>query len=253
MKEIVMRGLRAAADLLLPRVCTVCGRRLHTSEEHICLLCRADLPRTYFWRQSHNPMADKFNEGIQSYIAENGSPKHERYAYAAALFHYSAGTGYRHITHQLKYHGNIRLGEHFGRMLGNCLAVAEWFGDVDLVIPVPLHWSRKLKRGYNQAEVLGRAIASSLNVETRTDIIRRKRRTATQTKLDIEQKRKNVTGAFEVVETVRRLSTEYRHILLVDDVFTTGSTLMACFTALREVFPPSVRISVATLGFVGSP
>lgn len=196
-------------------------------------------------------MADRFNEVIQTNIGENGNQEREQYAYAVALFHYTVGSGYRHITHQLKYHGNIRLGRYFGRMLGYCLAGTEWFRDVDLVIPVPLHWSRRLKRGYNQAEVIGRTIAMSLNTETRTDLIRRKRRTATQTRLDIEQKRKNVAGAFEVTETAAGLSTEYRHILLVDDVFTTGATVQACFSALRSVFPPSVRISIATLGFVG--
>ena len=98
------------------------------------------------------------------------------------------------------------------------------------------------------------AIASSLGTEMRTDILKRRKRTRTQTRLNVEEKARNVAGAFEVTgkacDTFRS-RTDIRHVLIVDDVFTTGSTLMACFTALRTVFPPSVRISVATLGFVG--
>lgn len=251
MKEILKRGLYAAADFLLPRVCTVCGRRLIAKEKHICLGCLADLPRTYFWQMSHNVMADRFNAAIQERMDNSELSTSERYSYASALFHYALEGRYRHIPHQLKYKGNIPLGQYFGKMLGRHLATAAYLSDVDIVIPVPLHWSRKLKRGYNQAEVIAREIAKALQAEMNTWILKRTRRTATQTRLDIGQKRKNVAGVFEVTKTVEGISTEYRHILLVDDVFTTGSTLVECFIALRRVFPPSVRISIATLGFVG--
>ena len=113
------------------------------------------------------------------------------------------------------------------------------------------NWSRKWKRGYNQAEVLARAIAEELGVSVRTDLLKRTRRTATQTRLDIEAKATNVEGAFQVCIKKPGTLNGIRHIILIDDVFTTGSTLHACFVALRSVFPPSVRISVATLAFVG--
>ena len=133
-------------------------------------------------------------------------------------------------------------------MLGRKMAGAEHFKDVDVVIPVPLHWTRKWSRGYNQAECIAKTLAAELGAEMRTDILFRRRRTATQTRLSVEQKGKNVHGAFEAIGQVPAPI----HVLLVDDVFTTGSTLHACFVALREVFPASkVRISVVTLGFVG--
>ena len=243
--------LKTVADMLLPRTCLVCGRKLMSDEEHLCRDCHDDIPLTRFHLLRHNPMADRFNEAIQTYLEsvwDQGPQPFERYAYATALFFYDGGGEYRHITHQIKYHGNISVGRHFGGMLGLEVARTPWMNDVDAIIPVPLHWRRRLSRGYNQAEIIAEAVSSVTGAPVRTDILKRTRHTRTQTRLDISAKASNVKGAFSA-----RLPhpSDLRHILLVDDVFTTGSTLMACFTALRTVFPPTVRISVATLGFVG--
>lgn len=238
----MIKGLRAAADLLLPRVCVVCGRKLYLDEEHLCLMCWAELPLTHFWERSHNPMADKFNGLIETVLDGR-----ERYAYAAALFFYDGAGTFRRIPHQLKYHADLRLGRRFGRLLGQKLRLAEHLCDVDLVIPVPLHWTRRWKRGYNQAEVIAAEVARELGIEMRTDILKRSRRTRTQTKVDPRDKSANVHNAFTAIFN----NSDMRHILLIDDVFTSGSTLHACFTALRSIIPPSVRISVATLAFVG--
>ena len=242
---------RALADLLLPRVCLVCGRKLGLHEEHICLYCLADMPLTHFWERIHNSMADKVNGLIQELLclklAPDGFGAREPYAYACALFYFQSESDYRHILYSIKYKGNTIAGEYFGKMLGRKMTGAEHFRDVDVVIPVPLHWTRKWSRGYNQAECIARTLAAELGTDLRTDILFRRRKTTTQTKLSIEQKSKNVHGAFEAIQQEATPT----HILLVDDVFTTGSTLMACHTALRTVFPPSVRISVTTLGYVG--
>ena len=254
MKGSVLRGLRAAGEILLPRQCITCGRRLLLEEKHLCLECLADLPHTYFWTMSHNPMADRFNENIQKDIeTDEDDGLHERYAYAAALFFYHSEAQYRLIPYQIKYHGNIRAGRYFGRMLGNRLASSELFEDVDMVVPVPLHWTRKWKRGYNQAEVIAGAVAEALGAPMRTDLLRRRKRTTTQTRMEVEDKRKNVAEAFVSTPSLADIAAQdsIRHLLLIDDVFTTGATLHACFVALRTVLPASVRISVATLGFVG--
>lgn len=254
MKGSVLRGLRAAGEILLPRQCITCGQRLLLEEKHLCLECLADLPQTYFWTMSHNPMADRFNENIQKDIeTDEDDGLHERYAYAAALFFYHSEAQYRLIPYQIKYHGNIRAGRYFGRMLGNRLASSELFEDVDMVVPVPLHWTRKWKRGYNQAEVIAGAVAEALGAPMRTDLLRRRKRTTTQTRMEVEDKRKNVAEAFVSTPSLADIAAQdsVRHLLLIDDVFTTGATLHACFAALRTVLPASVRISVATLGFVG--
>lgn len=236
--------MRAMFDLLIPRTCIVCGRKLNLHEKYLCLHCASDMPLTRFGLMIHNPMADKFNEAVQKGLDD--SWHQEVYACASALFYYEDESGYRHIPHQIKYQGNIPAGRYFGRMLGRQLLTAEWISDVDIVIPVPLHWKRRWSRGYNQAEIIARGVAAELAVPIRTDILRRVRRTHTQTRLDVSQKSVNVAGAFKVEVIVPDL----KHILLVDDVFTTGSTLHACFQALRETYPYPIRISVATLAYV---
>ena len=264
-------------DFFLPRRCVVCDAVLAPSETHLCENCWSDLPHTYYWLLRNNPMSDRLNAFIQDWLEakwnistgtehdnsddrdmadvrndghEANVSRTERYAYAAALFFYRAESDYSKITRCIKYHGRVEVGLHFGMLLGDRLAESHLFSDVDAVVPVPLHWMRRWKRGYNQAEVIASGVARRLGVPMKNNILRRCRRTRTQTKLSIAEKRKNVTGAFDVSDKARS-NEELKHLLIVDDVFTTGSTLMACFVALREVFPPSVRISVATLGFVG--
>lgn len=251
MKRTLIKGLEAVADLLLPRQCIVCGERLYLDERHLCLHCLADLPLTHFWNMTHNPMADRFNLLIQNgKDAEQDSVGPEGYAFCAALFFYDSDSGYAQITRRLKYRHDIEAGRHFGGMLGNRLASAPHFRDVDTIIPVPLHASRKWERGYNQAEIIAAELAGHLGADMRNDILIRHRKTLTQTKLSIEEKSRNVDGAFSVRTDGLRLH-GIRHILLTDDIFTTGATLYSCFKTLRKSLPPSVRISAATLGFVG--
>ena len=226
--RMIKKYIKAGMDLLMPRICIVCGRRLLLGEEHLCLFCSSDIPFTFFWSWDNNPMAEKTG------------------TFACALFYYKSEAGYRHIPYQIKYHGNLKVGTHFGKMLGSKIAQAGWSRDIDAIIPVPLHWRRKWSRGYNQAEVIASGVAEVLNVPVRTDVLRRVRYTETQTKVEVEEKGKNVYGAFQALP----VKEDIRHVLLLDDVFTTGSTLMACMAALRRVFPAEVRISVATLAFV---
>ena len=239
------------ADLLLPRLCIVCGERLITAEKHLCLKCLSDLPSTYFWTQDHNPMADRFNDLLQARLTLNPISQFEKYAYAVSLMYYKEGGDYCQIQHEIKYEGNRAAGLFFGRMLGQKIVQSPFLNDIDTVIPVPLHWRRQWKRGYNQAEIIARAVAECLGATVRTDILYRTRQTKTQTKLSIEEKAANVAMAFGVRDSFLFNPDCIRHILLVDDVFTTGSTALACYAALREALPTSVRISIGTLCFVG--
>ena len=242
-------SLSALADIVLPRVCVVFGRPLLLQEKHICLCCLADMPQARFAAQSHNPMADRFNRAISVLSSPaRESDEYEPYAYAAALFYYTSDNGYTHITQTLKYERNFGAGKFFASMFGRELAASPLFADVDMVVPVPLHWTRRWKRGYNQAEVIAAQMAMSLGCKCVPGLLRRVRRTSTQTRLSGEEKRSNVTGAFVAAP---RPAVIPRHILLVDDVFTSGSTLASCHSALREVFGPQTRISAATLAFVG--
>lgn len=228
-------------DFILPRTCLVCGRRLGLREEFLCLHCQADLPLTRNWELAHNPMADQYNALIERFRGDTP----ELYAQATALLYYRAENPYKAIPQALKYRGNVAAGRHFGAMLGRFLAGQEHWISVDTVIPVPLHRRRKWQRGYNQAEVLAREIARELGATLRTDVLVRPHRTPSQTRLQAEDRIRNVSGAFQV-----RHLPDSRHILLVDDTFTTGATLASCHRALRAALGPSVRISTATLAVV---
>lgn len=243
--------LVSLADLVMPRVCIVCGTGLMPSEKHLCCNCSNDLPLTRFENMERNPMADRYNERIE----ENRTTS-EPYQRACALFYYDTESGYGNITQALKYHRNISTGKYFSSQLGRILATSPLFKDADLVIPVPLHWTRRLSRGYNQAEIIAAQIAKEFQkagghaiVEKR--LLFRPRKTGTQTKLKGEEKAGNVRGAFLVDKNKAANLTGLRHIMVVDDVFTSGNTLNECHKTLRSVFGPEVRISAISLGFTG--
>ena len=247
----------ALLDLVMPRRCVVCGRRLALREKYICIGCLADFPRTFYSRMPHNLMSDRFNELIERDLnAIYSQAQPAGYSYATALFFYSAHTGYKFITRGLKYHGEMGMGMYFSRLLGEEMASSAVFADVDAVVPVPLHWTRWLGRGYNQAGIIAEELGRSLGAEVFMNMLYRRTRTRTQTHLNLEGRERNVASAFRVSNKYFRKIQDGRmniprHVLLVDDVFTTGATLHEAYKALRAVLPPSVRISIATLAVVG--
>ena len=244
-------------ELLLPRRCFVCGRELLQQERFLCTSCAMNIPLTYFWTENHNAMADKLNGRVQAIRDRCGITEYEPYIQAAALFFYRGD--YKGLTRELKYNAELPLGRYMAGILGRKLSGSGYFGDVDVVIPVPLHWWRRYRRGYNQAEVIAREVAAALGATVDTATLRRRRHTKSQARLDVGSKAGNVAGAFEVsaipewCRSSDGCERKVHHILLIDDVFTTGSTLAECCFALRRGLPPDipVRISVATLAFVG--
>lgn len=252
-------------DFLFPRRCVVCARELAAGEVSICSDCLSDVPYTYFWSLELNPMAEKINGKIEEWLVEReasasaaaeGSASagtspggYVPFSQACALMFYRHGSAYRDIPMQIKYYRNFDVARLFGRDLGSRMAAFPQYADVDCIIPVPLHFLRRLKRGYNQAELLARGIAEGManKVKVRTDILQRRKYTRTQTLLSAEAKLRNVDSAFAVNQkTILELS-QFHHILIVDDVCTTGATMFECYKVLRAVYPG--KISFATLSY----
>lgn len=250
---------------MIPRRCVVCGQRLLQNERHICLNCLADMPFTPFVPGRRNPMADSFNEWIQKSLDDDAP--YEPYSTAVALFYYQGN--YKSLTPALKYGGNIPLGRQLGRMLGEKL-LAGGLPPVDAVIPVPLHRKRRRHRGFNQAEVIAAEVARCLGAPLRTDILLRKGTAGSQTRLSQSQRAANVASSFIAMypptlegKVVGKLTlpttlpssyAKPTHLLIIDDVFTTGATLFACRQALLEAYRKAgdrkvPRISVATLAY----
>lgn len=226
---------KALKELFFPRHCIVCGGPLPADRRDLCNHCQEDLPLTYFWDWVQNPAFERITRRVQ---VES----------AASLFFFREEAGYNHIMHSIKYNGNTALGYRMGRELGAFLRNSAGFREIDAVVPVPLHRIRRFRRGYNQAEVIARGIADSLGVPLCRGAVRRVRMTTTQTRLHGSDKMKNVEGAFAADREERKKMTGngVGHILLVDDVMTSGSTLSEC---ARELIP-FFKVSVATLAFV---
>lgn len=256
-------------DILLPRHCAVCGTKLIEGEECLCTECAMHMPLTYFWTMESNVMSDKLNLRIERKRTKLDIRGLEPYSHAAALYFYVGD--YEKISKALKYNADIPTGRYAAATLGRKLASSPIFTDVDLIVPVPLHWARRLSRGYNQAEVIAREMALEMEDRTvDTKLIRRKRHTKTQTGVAVAGKAENVAGAFGIdTEHLKGLleKGDLHHILLVDDVFTTGSTISECHVALRSALAEilsaqhgaeqgtkeaaSIKISAATLAYVG--
>lgn len=218
-------------SLLFPKVCATCGTSLLKDEEVICTHCCVDLPFTKFTGQEDNPVAKLLWGRVEVASATSG-------------FLYKNNSPLQELIHQLKYKGNVDSGMVLGRMLGLELITSDIFSSVDCLIPVPLHKSKKRKRGYNQSEIIASGMSEVMGVPVRTDVLQRKKFTETQTKRSRISRWQNVDGIFELKSNSLIGGEE---ILLVDDVITTGATIEACVKQLQQV--SNVTIHIATVAF----
>lgn len=222
-----------AADLgalLFPPRCAVCNEPLRAGERCVCTLCRTTAPLTGYWNEADNPVFRKCW----------GMVPVER---ASAFLFFVSGSGWRRLIHGFKYRGAWRTARQMGAWYGRCLAESGLYDDIDCVVPLPLHPWKQCRRGYNQAEYIAEGIASQLGVRVERHALRRCRNTASQALKPLRERAANVENAFAVRRPDRLAG---RHVLLVDDVMTTGSTLFACASeVVRGV--PDCRISIAAL------
>ena len=215
--------------LFYPHLCTGCGSDLLEDTSILCLKCINELPHTRFANHPDNPV-EKYFWGRLSLAA------------AHSEFHFSKGTLVQHLLHELKYKGNTRIGFYLGQLLGKSLMESERFATLDILVPLPLFPDKEKKRGFNQAEVICRGVASVMHLPVINNIITRHHFTETQTRKNRTERWENVAGSFYINDTN---GLKGQHILLVDDVVTTGATLEACGRMLKSI--DNVRLSIATL------
>src|ERR1035437_946614 len=216
-------------DLMFPNLCVVCGHNLQKNEHQLCLSCLYDIPRTNYHLMDNNPIEQRFW----------GKVTIER---ATSYFFFQKGSSFQKLLHILKYKGNMEIGELLGKYAAIDLLDSPDFSSFDLVIPVPLHPKKYKLRGYNQSEWIGKGICSVLNKPMDTTTLIRVHENPTQTKKSVFERYENTEGIFEVSDLA---VLEGKHVLLVDDVLTTGSTLEACVRALLEI--PGIKVSIFTL------
>ena len=226
--------LHSILNLFYPRVCAACGETLLKDEETVCLKCRYLLPKTGYELNPDNPLAQAFYGRVKFH--------------AVTVCFFFAKTGkVQHIIHQLKYKGNKEAGVFLGQQLGETIKDAPQFQGIDYLIPVPLHPKRERQRGYNQSLMIARGIHEVTGIPIGDKYLVRTAYTETQTHKTAEQRFKNVKDIF-VVRFPEELNG--KHVLLIDDVLTTGATLESCAHQLETV--PGITISAATAACAGN-
>ena len=226
------RLLREFSRIILPHPCIHCGEPLVGDERDLCTRCIAQIPWFNTDAEDDNAM-------------ELRLAGHFPFEAATALMTFRKGNVAQSIVHQIKYHHNTRLADQFGRLLGEMLTASGRFDDIDSLVPVPLHPFKHLYRGYNQSQLLCEAIAQVMHLPIENHSLYRCHYTQSQTRKNHQQRQDNMQGVFAIRHPERL---EGKHILLVDDIVTTGATTSACYDALRTI--PGLRISLAALAVV---
>ncbi len=223
--------LTALLDFISPRACRICGKRLSTAEEEICTVCNRHLPRTgYAATPYDNNMAKRFW----------GRFNIER---AAALFFYESHNSPSRLIYDIKYHGKEELGAWLGRITAEEFASDGFFDGIDMIVPVPITWRRRWKRGYNQSHAIARGVSEVTGIPINAKALRRTRFSGSQTMLSASERMGNVADSF----CLRQMKgIEGKHILLVDDIVTTGATASECGKLLETA--GAEKVSVMSIG-----
>ena len=224
--------LKALLHLFYPELCVACGNGLISGETYICLDCKLNLPRTGFHKYSGNP-ADQIFWGrfpLQR---------------ASSYLYFEKAAGVQKILHNIKYQGGKQLAKTVGQWYGTELKTIENYKDINFIIPVPLHKSKIISRGYNQSEWFAIGLSETMKIPFQNNNLLRIHKSETQTRKTRSKRWENVSEIFNVANPELLKN---KHILLVDDVVTTGATLEACAQKLLSL-NCGIKISIATIAF----
>jgi len=228
LKSTILSPLK---HLFYPHVCSGCGSDLIEEDNLLCLQCINELPHTNFAMHAGNPV-EKIFWGRLPLTA------------AMSELYFAKDTIVQTLIHEFKYKGNKDLGYYLGEMIGRSLVNNNRFSKIDALVPLPLFADKEFKRGFNQATILCNGISTIMNIPVIKNNVVRKRFTETQTKKHRTKRWENVEGSFEINNTIE---IKDKHILLVDDVVTTGATLEACGEQILKT--ENTKLSIATLAF----
>lgn len=221
-------------DLFFPHLCMTCEKNQLQGKEILCFSCKRKLPETGMHTMKENRFTDRFFGKI--YVQAG-----------AAMYHFKEGSQVQHLIHQLKYHGKSKVGLKLGADYGRLLKKSPIFAAIDLIIPVPLHPAKERKRGYNQSDHLAMGLAETMSKPWLKKGLKRIKYGESQTNKSRIERYENVMQSFVVGKAS---DLQGKHILLVDDVLTTGATLEACATKILEI--PNTKVSMATIAIAGT-
>lgn len=225
LKEIIA-GL---ADIAWPNLCLLCERPLLQGEQHVCLNCLYELPAIREFSFQENASADRLL----------GKIEFER---AASGFRYNKDSHIQKALELLKYKGEKEIGSCLSKVSAMRLNEHGFFKGIDALVPVPLHRRKQKKRGYNQSEWIAKGMSAATGIPVQTEILRRTVHNTSQTTRNLWSRWENAKGLFELKNDE---GFDGKHLLLVDDVLTSGSTMEACGQVLLQI--PNVRISFFAL------
>ena len=222
--------LEDTLGLIYPNICITCGGHLPMGVRYICPGCYHNLPRTNYHLERDNAVEQIFWGRV---------PVKQ----ATAFFHFTKGSKYQKLIHDIKYRGKKELGYELGKAYGGEISESP-FLEADLIVPVPLHKRKQRRRGFNQSEWIAKGLAEAFHKPLVTEVLYRSAATQSQTRKSRLERWENVRDAFRIRAIEPFLD---KHILLVDDVVTTGATLEACTGVLLSCRNASV--SILTLGY----
>ncbi len=215
-------------SLFFPNNCAACNAPLLKNENTICISCQYELPQTGFHQHPENPISKLFWGKVNI-------------SAATSLYFFNRGSKVQRLMHQLKYNGNHAVGIALGKQIGFLLQESSQFKELDGIVPVPLHPKKQRQRGYNQCQYLAEGIADSTGIPV-LSCLKRTTHSESQTRKSKFNRWKNVDAIFTIKKEEEVCG---KHLLLVDDVVTTGATLEACSTALLKA--SGVKVSIATI------